>query len=51
MTVETDLKEIKAMLVEANRKLDLLLDEEPDIYSLKDIKTKKWILSNLILFQ
>jgi hypothetical protein len=60
MTIEVDLKEIKSLLFEVNKKLDSLLDEkdthslmalaekslkdflekEPDIYSLKDIKTK-----------
>lgn len=60
MTIEVDLKEIKSLLSEVNKKLDTLLEgkdtstlmaiaekslkdfleKEPDIYSLKDIKTK-----------
>ncbi len=40
MTLEVELKEIKSLLSEVNKKLDSLLEEEPDIYSLKDIKAK-----------
>jgi hypothetical protein len=60
MTIEVDLKEIKSLLSEVNKKLDSLLEEkdtiaimslaekslkgflekEPEIYSLKDIKSK-----------
>jgi predicted nucleotidyltransferase len=60
MTIEVDLKEIKSLLSELNKKLDVLLEEketlsvmalaekslkdflekEPDIYTVKDIKTK-----------
>jgi hypothetical protein len=60
MTIEVELKEIKSLLSEANKKLDSLLEEketetimaleeqtfkeflseEPDIYSIKDVKTK-----------
>ncbi len=60
MTIEVELKEIKVLLSEVNKKLDSLLEEretaiimsleeqslkeflteEPDIYSLKDVKTK-----------
>ncbi len=41
MTVDAELTKIKALLVEANKKLDYMLGKETDIYSLKDIKTKK----------
>jgi formylmethanofuran dehydrogenase subunit E len=60
MTIEVELKEIKSLLSEVNKKLDALLEEketeiltvheeealkefleeEPDIYSIKDVKTK-----------
>jgi len=60
MTIEVELKEIKSLLSEVNKKLDSLLKEketetimaleeqtfkeflaeEPDIYSIKDVKTK-----------
>jgi hypothetical protein len=62
MTIEVDLREIKNLLSELNKKLDVLIDEkdkdtyalmalaekslkeflekEPDIYTVKDIKTK-----------
>jgi predicted nucleotidyltransferase len=62
MTIEVDLKEIRNLLSELNKKLDVLLEEkdsetyalmalaekslkdflekEPDIYTVKDIKTK-----------
>lgn len=60
MTIEVELKEIKSLLSEVNKKLDSLLEEreteiimsleeqslkeflaeEPDIYSLKDVKAK-----------
>ncbi len=60
MTIDVELKEIKMLLSEVNKKLDVLLEEketpiimalaekslkdflenEPDIYSLKDIKAK-----------
>jgi hypothetical protein len=60
MTIEVELKEIKSLLSEVNKKLDSLLEEketkalmvleeqalqdflkeEPDIYSVKDVKTK-----------
>ncbi|MCL5876861.1 MAG: hypothetical protein M1540_03510 [Candidatus Bathyarchaeota archaeon] len=60
MTIEVELKEIKFLLSEVNKKLDSLLEEreteivmaleeqalkeflaeEPDIYSIKDVKTK-----------
>lgn len=62
MTIEVDLKEIKNLLSELNKKMDVLLEEkdtdmhavmalagkslreflekEPDIYTVKDIKTK-----------
>ena len=60
MTIEVELKEIKFLLSEVNKKLDFLLEEketetimaleeqtfkeflaeEPDIYSIKDVKTK-----------
>jgi hypothetical protein len=62
MTIEVDIKEIKNLLSELNKKLDVLIDEkdkdtyalmalaekslkkflekEPDIYTVKDIKTK-----------
>lgn len=60
MTIEVELKEIKSLLSEVNKKLDSLLeeretdelmvleeqslreflDEEPDLYSIKDIKAK-----------
>jgi hypothetical protein len=60
MTIEVDLKEIKFLLSEVNKKLDSLLEEkdtqaimilaeeslkdflenEPDIYTMKDIKGK-----------
>jgi hypothetical protein len=41
MTIEVDLREIKSLLSEVSKKLDsLLLEEEPDIYSVKDIKAK-----------
>jgi hypothetical protein len=60
MTIEVELKEIKSLLSEVNKKLDSLLEEretdalmvleeqslreflteEPDLYSVKDIKTK-----------
>ena len=60
MTIEVELKEIKSLLSEVNKKLNSLLEEretdalmvleeqalkdfleeEPDIYSVKDIKAK-----------
>ncbi len=62
MTIEVDLKEIKSLLLELNKKLDALLvekdtetyalmalaekslaeflEEEPDIYTIKDFKAK-----------
>ena len=60
MTIEIELKEIKSLLSEVNKKLDSLLEEreteavmvleeqalkdfleeEPDLYSIKDIKPK-----------
>jgi len=60
MTIEVELKEIKSLLSEVNKKLDSLLEEreteivmtleeqtlreflaeEPDIYSIKDLKRK-----------
>jgi hypothetical protein len=60
MTIEVELKEIKSLLSEVNKKLDSLLEEretdelmvleehalkdfleeEPDLYSVKDIKAK-----------
>ena len=60
MTIEVELKEIKSLLSEVNKKIDSLLEEketetimaleeqtfkeflaeEPDIYSIKDVKTK-----------
>jgi len=60
MTIEVELKEIKSLLSEVNKKLDSLLEEretvelmvleeqslrefleeEPDMYSIKDVKTK-----------
>jgi hypothetical protein len=60
MTIEVELKEIKSLLSEVNKKLDSLLEEreteaimaleeqalkefleeEPDLYSVKDIKPK-----------
>jgi regulator of replication initiation timing len=55
MSIENELREIKSLLLEVNKKLDALLEEkqtvvltenslkdfleeEPDIYSLKDVK-------------
>ena len=60
MTIEVDLREIKTLLSELNKKIDVLIEEketlalmalaekslkdflekEPDIYTVKDIKTK-----------
>jgi hypothetical protein len=60
MTIEVDLREIKNLLSELNKKIDVLigeketlalmalaekslkdfLEKEPDIYTVKDIKTK-----------
>jgi hypothetical protein len=60
MTIEVELKEIKSLLTEVNKKLDSLLEEretetimaleeqtlkaflaeEPDIYSINDVRTK-----------
>ena len=60
MTIEVELKEIKFLLSEVNKKLDSLLEEreteaimvleeqslkeflaqEPDLYSVKDVKSK-----------
>ncbi len=60
MTIEVDLREIKNLLSELNKKMDILLEEketlammalaekslknflenEPDLYSVKDIKAK-----------
>jgi hypothetical protein len=40
MTIQGDLREIRLMLLEVDRKLNLLLGLEPNIYSLKDTKAK-----------
>lgn len=60
MTIEVDLKEIKSLLSELNKKIDVLLEEidtsavmalaekslrdflenEPDVYTIKDIKAR-----------
>jgi hypothetical protein len=63
MTIESELREIKSLLLEVNKKIDSLLkereteirmvhdeealreflEEEPDIYSIKDLKVQELI--------